>query len=144
MASDRQGEASVNWWQNLLIAIVSGLFGGGLLYLAARSKTKGDVKVALAKVDADHEVEGRSVAIKEMEASLLRLSEENRQLRTDQAALLGRVDALEKSTDQLRESEKQCHKDLAFLQGKIAVLEGLTPSVNQTTVNAAPAATTEG
>ena len=128
----------MTWWQTLIIAIVSGFIGSGLLYLASQSKTKGDVQVALAKVDADHETEGRSVAIREMEASLVRLAEENRQLRADQTLLLGRVDALEKSTEQLRDSERQCHKDLAFLQGKIAVLEAQAPTVTVTSARTAP------
>lgn len=134
--------------ENVLIALISGVFGGGLLYLAARSKTKADVQIALAKVDADHETEGRSVALQEIEASLLRLSNENKELREkharEMAAAVARITALEQEQVRLHASERQCHIDLAFLRGQIAELKGQAPIVNSTTVNAAPAASTEG
>ena len=118
--------------EKIILALIAGLFGGGLAFLAARSKTKTDAKVALAKVDADHETEGRSVAIQEIEASLLRLAAENTDLRAkhekEMAAAVARISALEQEQKRLHDSERQCHNDLAFLRGKIAVLEGQTPT----------------
>lgn len=131
--------------EKIVVALIGGVFGGGLLYLAARSKTKGDVTVALAKVDADHETEGRSVAIKELEASLLRLVEENKNYGLRIAALEAEAAEMRVEQTRLQDSEQQCQKDLAFLRGQLAVLQGGASSVNVTQATAAPAAQpTEG
>lgn len=123
-------------WDSIIVSLIGGLFGGGLLYLAARSKTKGDVKVALTKVKADHETENRSVAIEELEASLIRLSEENKQLRADQAADRARIGILEAEYSSLRKTERECKEELAFLKGKLAVLETVTGAIQKPSTEA--------